>query len=66
MQAAKYISASISVHEIQWLTNLTNEILSKPVGNAELRVDNNEEIAVMNAAGPTKISKYINIRYHYV
>lgn len=64
--AAEYIALSNTAQHLQWLRELLSEITGKPPPPSLLQGDNSSSQTTANSAGPTKRSKYISIRYHYI
>lgn len=65
--AAEYIGLSNTTQHLHWLRELMSEVTGKNLPTSSLaQGDNTGALATAKTAGPTKRSKYISIRYHYL
>lgn len=63
---AEYIGMSNTALHAEWMRQLLSDMTHKPVQTLPVYSDNTAGIAIANARGPTKRSKYIDVRYHHI
>lgn len=63
---AEYISASEAAQEIVWLRLVIEELLKQSLAPTQLHVDNQSAIKLAKNAGYHKLTKHIDIKYHYI
>ena len=63
---AEYIAACYTVQQTKWLRSILRELDFQGTTQSKLAVDNQGAIKKAQSAGPTKRSKYVDIRYHYL
>lgn len=63
---AEYVSASDAAQEVVWLRSFISELTGKRQLSIELLVDNQSAIKLMKNTEQHKLTKHIDVKYHYI